>query len=287
MSSRIISQFAQTLHYYQDYGMRMYDARVQRFSSPDPITSEFPELTPYQFASNSPIWGIDLDGLEFYNGMGWFQLTLGSGQPFIKTPHIELVIEEISKNIPEFFKNSNNNVASAMFGGTFKTPYAIQIKPYVPNQVNLVGDVPNEFATPTKSGTAIDVFSEVINNTDMFVNGPKRLLYDRLNFHANKFRQSMDIVDASKKIAGLVPDELSNENGYADLVNYIYNSELPKDNQSRSDQIRNLGKTLFKNRASILKGTFLLPGTQLEQSSNQSNADNTKTVIKTLRPPLD
>jgi|ERR1019366_5919815 hypothetical protein len=35
-----------------------------RFLSIDPLTKKYPELTPYQFASNSPIDGIDLDGLE-------------------------------------------------------------------------------------------------------------------------------------------------------------------------------------------------------------------------------
>jgi hypothetical protein len=30
----------------------------------DPLTKSYPELTPYQFASNSPIANIDLDGLE-------------------------------------------------------------------------------------------------------------------------------------------------------------------------------------------------------------------------------
>ncbi|ASZ10855.1 hypothetical protein KTO58_21180 [Chitinophaga pendula] len=48
----------------QDYGMRVYDPRVGKFLSVDPITKQYPELTPYQFASNSPIMGIDLDGLE-------------------------------------------------------------------------------------------------------------------------------------------------------------------------------------------------------------------------------
>jgi len=28
------------------------------------LTSSYPELTPYQFASNTPIQAIDLDGLE-------------------------------------------------------------------------------------------------------------------------------------------------------------------------------------------------------------------------------
>jgi RHS repeat-associated protein len=57
----------------QDYGMRIYDPRLGRFLSVDPITNEYPELSPYQFASNSPILGIDLDGLEFANPMGMMQ----------------------------------------------------------------------------------------------------------------------------------------------------------------------------------------------------------------------
>jgi RHS repeat-associated protein len=48
----------------QDYGMRIYDPRLGRFLSEDPITKDYPELTPYQFASNTPIMAIDLDGLE-------------------------------------------------------------------------------------------------------------------------------------------------------------------------------------------------------------------------------
>ena len=50
----------------QDYGMRVSDPRLGRFLSVDPITKKYPELTPYQFASNTPIQGIDQDGLEVY-----------------------------------------------------------------------------------------------------------------------------------------------------------------------------------------------------------------------------
>ncbi|CAN5453109.1 hypothetical protein BH10BAC2_BH10BAC2_33960 [soil metagenome] len=49
----------------QDYGMRIYDPRVGRFLSVDPISKSYPMLTPYQFASNRPIDGVDQDGLEY------------------------------------------------------------------------------------------------------------------------------------------------------------------------------------------------------------------------------
>ena len=48
----------------QDYGMRIYDARIGRFLSVDPLTRHFPWFTPYQFAGNNPISFIDLDGKE-------------------------------------------------------------------------------------------------------------------------------------------------------------------------------------------------------------------------------
>jgi RHS repeat-associated protein len=48
-----------------DYGFRIYNPTIAKFLSVDPLTQSYPELTPYQFASNSPISGIDLDGHEF------------------------------------------------------------------------------------------------------------------------------------------------------------------------------------------------------------------------------
>jgi RHS repeat-associated protein len=48
----------------QDYGMRIYNPALGKFLSVDPLTREYPELTPYQFASNTPIQAVDLDGLE-------------------------------------------------------------------------------------------------------------------------------------------------------------------------------------------------------------------------------
>jgi hypothetical protein len=44
--------------------MRIYDNRLGRFLSIDPLTRNYAFLTPYQFASNTPIMGIDLDGME-------------------------------------------------------------------------------------------------------------------------------------------------------------------------------------------------------------------------------
>ena len=49
-----------------DYGFRIYNPRLGKFLSVDPLTYSYPYYTPYQFAGNMPIAAIDLDGLEQY-----------------------------------------------------------------------------------------------------------------------------------------------------------------------------------------------------------------------------
>lgn len=56
-------EFGSQLHL--DYGFRIYDPTTGRFLSVDPLSPDYPQLTPYQFAANSPIAGADVDGLEF------------------------------------------------------------------------------------------------------------------------------------------------------------------------------------------------------------------------------
>jgi RHS repeat-associated protein len=52
----------------QDYGARIYDKRLGKFISIDPLTKKYPFYSPYQFAGNMPIKFIDLDGAEPFAG---------------------------------------------------------------------------------------------------------------------------------------------------------------------------------------------------------------------------
>jgi len=47
-----------------DYGFRIYNSHLGKFLSTDPLHVSYPWYTPYQFAGNTPIMAIDLDGLE-------------------------------------------------------------------------------------------------------------------------------------------------------------------------------------------------------------------------------
>ena len=57
-----------------DFGARMYDPRLGRWLSVDPLQQKYTDLSPYQFCSNSPLSAKDPDGrlIIFINGLwGW------------------------------------------------------------------------------------------------------------------------------------------------------------------------------------------------------------------------
>jgi RHS repeat-associated protein len=78
----------------QDYGMRIYDPRLGRFLSVDPIGSEYPWNSSYAYAENDVIRSIDLDGLEKLAVSGavppsqYFKND-GTGHPAPGTTHYE------------------------------------------------------------------------------------------------------------------------------------------------------------------------------------------------------
>src|SRR5690554_4074728 len=47
-----------------DFGARIYDPRVGRWLSIDPLAGKYPNLSPYQFVYNSPLVFIDPDGKD-------------------------------------------------------------------------------------------------------------------------------------------------------------------------------------------------------------------------------
>ena len=69
-----------------DYGFRIYNPRIARFLSVDPLTSSYPWYTPYQFAGNSPILNLDLDGLEELD-YNTFRKALMSGEAILINIH--------------------------------------------------------------------------------------------------------------------------------------------------------------------------------------------------------
>jgi RHS repeat-associated protein len=69
-----------------DFLFRIYDPRLGRFLSTDPLEKEYPWNSPYAFAENRPIDGRDLEGKEWENFMSKFSKP---GELAVKLPNIE------------------------------------------------------------------------------------------------------------------------------------------------------------------------------------------------------
>ncbi len=83
-----------------DYGFRICSPRIGRFLSVDPLSKSFPWYTPYQFAGNTPISAIDLDGLEELIVTRWYD-----GDKFIGVTYFRIMNE--SDRLPGHRKGSD------------------------------------------------------------------------------------------------------------------------------------------------------------------------------------
>ncbi|MFK7923732.1 MAG: DUF6443 domain-containing protein, partial [Bacteroidia bacterium] len=79
---------------WYDYGFRWYSADIGRFVSVDPLAEDFYHLTTFQYASNSPIYMIDLDGLE------------GIAAKDIKPENITTAAENATASVIEVYGNT-------------------------------------------------------------------------------------------------------------------------------------------------------------------------------------
>lgn len=134
----------------QDYGFRLYNPSIAKFLSIDPLTRMYPMLTPYQFASNCPIAGIDLDGLEF------FLKTRGEGVIVVKA-------EIVLVNSSSLSKSQIRNLGLAIRNQMLET-----FDVYDPvNKIQYKGQLNFSIVEDVKQVPANAYYLELVNDTDL------------------------------------------------------------------------------------------------------------------------
>jgi RHS repeat-associated protein len=66
-----------------DFGARIYDPRLGRFLSVDPLYKEYPNISPYAYVANSPIIFVDHDGRHIRDANGNIVYTKQNAAPSI------------------------------------------------------------------------------------------------------------------------------------------------------------------------------------------------------------
>jgi RHS repeat-associated protein len=96
------------LNGWQNYGMRNYLKYTRRLMDRvDDLSKKYPELSPYQFASNKPIKCVDLDGGEAAEEDAE-ELIRGYGNSSSSSNNGLKPAEEITEEQLEFLRNPNN-----------------------------------------------------------------------------------------------------------------------------------------------------------------------------------
>jgi len=231
----------------QDYGMRIYDTRIGKFLSVDPLAKSYPFYTPYQFAGNKSIQCVDIDGLEDLN---YIVLHISkNGTAFVRA--------EIAENTTS---RSHNGVLSAHNLGSgkveTKTPsnllnQVLGIDPDKPQRVNpnIKGGVGGTF---TPENGASEYYLQV-NQSDLNSTGVQ---IEQVTDEGNYTNQTDQGLRRKQFIFSVPPDPapyvmtplqnlappgtvLYNPNAFINTVTSQVNSAIAASQQS-NDQITNL-----------------------------------------------
>ncbi len=166
-NKELISDFG--LDWYE-YGARMYDAEIARFPSLDPKADEFAYVSPYNYAENRPIDGIDLWGLQ---SAGYLEIQKKIQSGNVK-PYKQSTISQGQTNYMRFFNAtvspdmqkeiSSNPVYKSVAVGVLATPVAENYtKAFL---INLTVNTVIDLATKNYM-TPIQEVKKTFNSTDI------------------------------------------------------------------------------------------------------------------------
>lgn len=238
---------------FQDYGMRIYNPRLSRFISTDPLAAKFPWWTPYQFAGNSPIGGIDLDGLEFQKiNSSMYQMKYNGSSTWLNIAVDFYLVGLVFKNIPEHYVDANPRTDVGTYGHDeyYSGPmiYATEtppppsiedegkdatyttVKKNAKYHSNYIGEQYNIQANNVNAiGGALQILEDV---TKWAVSDlPQQLAGKKEIDDRNSFYKSTNWVDyyiSNGELAKIGAKSLTKGQGRADLINYVNDGTLPE-----------------------------------------------------------
>jgi len=278
-----------------DYGFRIYNPRICKFLSVDPLSQSYPWYTPYQFAGNKPIIAIDLDGLEekiviYYNlANGKVMTTVIDGNAMTKSISVSRSGYTITESISREEWISNKESLWAAFSNT-PNLFASGYKPYT-----AMGGSKTNGGYPPPRGTLMIgagtqgltlVFNskptenkEIPSSFDMVMDGlknPSPETEEALNTMKNYVAGISLIIDAPAVVAG--------EIGLLGYLSVISNADQLSDGKLLDTGIPQVDKAIGYSKVildliSLKKGVTTLKN--IDNISPGSNSSSAMPIIIT------
>jgi hypothetical protein len=138
----------------------------------DPLTKNYPFLTPYQYASNRPIDGVDLDGMEYMKTIPKFEYS-GSWTDYAGA--IDNSVINILNTVPTLWNSAVKNYES-LRDGTWIKDISGEIKQTGNGIAETAKQFYHEPITTLTSPEAVEFFTEAYIGGKIFSVSPQRNL---------------------------------------------------------------------------------------------------------------
>lgn len=270
-----------------DYGFRIYNPTIAKFLSVDPLTASYPMLTPYQFASNRPIDGIDLEGLEY--------LSSEDARVEFKAGRLQLKVENFHNINYNAWQRANGDPKNWKKGEIGLDRTVANLTVITPNNAPQADAIPGD-DLPNNSKSQFDDGIESANGItkvpatkgakalgkggavlDFIVFAGEQYMSwawnddsDKINEHSDIARRiEIDIEEAINQ--GMIPEQYQNQADIANIMNVI----LQGVNNTDNPEIYDIGMTIYNS----ISQPF-----EIKNSSNAPGADATR-VNQTYKVP--
>ncbi len=182
-----------------DYGLRVYNPMLGKFLSVDPLFKDYPELTTYQFASNTPIWAIDLDGAEAQYTVS-YQVTVDKNGNYVTQRMHKPILTKVDGNWSGiktesqfFYKNKFYKNQSSIPGwSTWKQNEQKKVNRTVKNVVLITGGIITIVASAGTAAPGFIATYSAISGGYAITTGTTKIILD-----LNNKMQYADLVPTS------------------------------------------------------------------------------------------
>jgi RHS repeat-associated protein len=202
-----------------DFGARIYDPRVMRWLSRDPLEAKYPSLSPYGFTNNNPIIYVDV------NGEDWEIKTIQNDDGS-KTVHVKLTVATLNSSGQKHDMSKFNEALSKQVKDSYGIKYS-KVEKNIEYR-DMPGDRP---PLPIEMSSLVDV--NVVVEVD--VREVKSGGQLKQNEHLVEIKNNTDLPDVYGKVNKIGGKEV--------YINTNYVSEMIKGNDNNT-LVHELGHTL-------------------------------------------